>query len=79
MTMFTKLIKEINNSKYFSIQADESTDAVQFAVFIIIVKYLNGSESVGLLLCHYTTGVDIFMPLKHTLLKKEESGQSAVF
>ncbi|XP_071056888.1 zinc finger BED domain-containing protein 5-like [Onthophagus taurus] len=69
------LIKEINHSQYFSIQVDESTDVAQFAVLMVIARYLKGNEFVeGHLLCHLlserTTGADIFHAIDSYFTRK---------
>jgi|UniRef100_A0A2S2QK75 hypothetical protein len=59
------VIDRINKSKIFAIQVDESTDVANFAVLLIIARYLNNNEiEENVLLCHLlserTTGEDLF-------------------
>jgi len=59
------VIDRIKNSKIFAIQVDESTDVTNFAVLLVIARYLNNNKvEENVLLCHLlserTTGEDIF-------------------
>lgn len=59
------VIDRINKIKIFAIQVDESTDVTNFAVLLVIARYLNNNEiEQNVLLCHllseHTTGEDIF-------------------
>ncbi|XP_055544052.1 zinc finger BED domain-containing protein 5-like [Wyeomyia smithii] len=59
------VVARVKNSKYFAIQVDESTDVSDFAVLLVIVRYINVSMvGENLLLCHALTkrtrGEDIF-------------------
>jgi hypothetical protein len=38
------VIDRIKNSKIFAIQVDESTDVTNFAVLLVIARYLNNNE-----------------------------------
>ncbi|XP_023217015.1 zinc finger BED domain-containing protein 5-like [Centruroides sculpturatus] len=58
-------ISRIKNSKFFAIQVDESTDVANFAILLVIARYLVDNEiEENLLLCHplseRTRGEDIF-------------------
>lgn len=69
-------IDKIKNSNIFAIQVDESTDVTNFAVLLVIARYLNNNEvEKNVLLCHSlserTTGEDIFNAIDFYFKKNE--------
>jgi zinc finger BED domain-containing protein 5/7/8/9 len=59
------VVIRVQNSKYFAIQVDESTDVSKCAVLLVIARYLyDNAPEENLLLCYpfpeTTTGEDIF-------------------
>jgi len=68
------VIDRIKNSNIFAIQVDESTDVTNFAVLLVIARYLNNNKvEENVLLCHLlsegTTGEDIFNAIDFYFIK----------
>lgn len=72
-----KVVQQLKDSDFFSIQVDESTDIAALAILLVTARYVNPNKEFeeNLLLCHAlterTTGEDVFNVIYSYFCEKE--------